>query len=231
MHKVIPITFFALLLSACSALGSFSNCDQATFVDHVILDVPVEDGTIVMAGTHFTKTWEVQNSGSCAWSSAYGLVHSGGDALGAPEEIALPDVAPGATVDISVPMTAPTAPGDYSSQWMFVNADGEQFGVGPDGDQPLEASLAVPQLPPHVVYDFTQVVCLARWDSGRATFLPCEGEDDDQGQTDGYVRVNSDPALENSSHNNPPVIEVKPNNQQDFLDSGLLPAHHHCRGG
>ncbi|MEX1071231.1 MAG: hypothetical protein WEC37_01270, partial [Anaerolineales bacterium] len=93
----------------------------------------------------------------------------------------------------------------------------------PDGDRPLTMEIVVAELTDSVVYDFSQVVCLAEWHSARAEFLPCEGLDDEQGLQDGYVRLNSDPALEGSTQGNPPVIEVKPNNQAEGWIAGFFP--------
>jgi hypothetical protein len=106
---------------------------------------------------------------------------------------------------------------------MLQNAAGQQFGTGPEGDRPLSLEFSVAELPAGVRYDFTQSVCLARWDSDRATFLPCEGSDDEAGLQDGFVRMNADPALEGQTRNNPPVIEVKPNNQIGGWISGTFP--------
>src|SRR3990170_5661367 len=215
------------LLAACGVSPTAdSECDKAQFVDHVIVDVPVQQGTTVMPGTLFTKTWEVVNNGSCNWIADYALVHSEGDAMGVADgEVALPSVvSPGQTVDISVPMVAPLAAGSYASEWMFRNADGEIFGVGPEGDRPLTAEIVVPELPEGVIYDFSQVVCLAQWHSDRATFLPCEGEDDEEGILNGYVRLNAEPAIEGSTRDNPPVIEVKPNNQPNGWLAGFFPS-------
>lgn len=219
------IVFFGFLLAACSPAPTSAACDSAQFVDHVILDVPVQEGTTVMPGTSFTKTWEVMNDGRCEWTTDYALVHTGGDPMGVADVVIdLPSaVASGQTIDISVPMTAPFASGSYTSEWMLRNADGDAFGVGPEGDRPLTVELVIPVLPAGVVYDFTQVVCLAQWHSDRATFLPCEGVDDEDGLMNGYVRLNTDPALEGSSRDNPPVIEMKPNNQQGGWLAGFFP--------
>lgn len=219
------IASLGFLFAACSAAPNNAKCDSAQFVDHVILDVPVQDGTTVMPGTIFTKTWQLQNDGSCEWTTDYALVHEGGDPLGAPDVVVnLPSTVPsGQTIDISVPMTAPSAPGTYTSEWMLQNAEGELFGVGPAGDRPLTVEVVVPELPAGVLYDFSQVVCLAQWHTDRAQFLPCEGVDDEAGILDGFVRLNTDPGLEGSTRDNPPVIEMKPNNQQGGWIAGFFP--------
>lgn len=225
IKQVLLLAFFGFLLAACGSAAATAECDSAQFVDHVILDVPVQDGTEVMPGTLFTKTWELMNDGRCEWTMDYAFVQTGGNPLGAPDVVMnLPNLVPsGQVVDISVPMVTPTEPGTYRSEWMMRNAQGETFGVGPQGDRPLSIELVVPELPEGVIYDFNQVVCLAQWHSDRATFLPCDGVDDEEGVLNGFVRLNTDPALEGSTRANPAVIEMKPNNQQGGWLAGFFP--------
>lgn len=213
-----------LLLAACQPANLAQACDDAQFIDHLILDVPVEQGGALMPGVHFTKAWEVKNEGTCDWSLDYSLVQVSGPDLGEDVLVPLHDpVAAGDTATIAVRLTAPAQPGTYRAEWMLQNAAGEQFGTGPQGDRPLSLEFTIPQLPAGVVYDFTQMTCLAIWDSARASFLPCEGSDDEQGLQSGYVRVNTNPALEGSTRDNPPVIEVKPNNGANGTISGWFP--------
>ena len=85
------ILVILFLTTACAPVEGVARleCDSAIFIDHVILDSPVEVGTIVMPGLHFTKTWRVQNDGDCSWTTDYALVQVAGSELGAPEEQAL----------------------------------------------------------------------------------------------------------------------------------------------
>jgi hypothetical protein len=152
------------------------------------------------------------------------MIQVSGPDLGEPALVPLHDpVDSGAEALVAVRLTAPLEPGRYTAEWMLQNADGEQFGTGPNGDRPLSMEIVIPELPEGVTYDFTEVVCLARWDTTRASFLPCDGSDDETGLQEGYVRVNEDPALEQSTRNNPPVIEMKPSNQQSGFIMGEFP--------
>jgi hypothetical protein len=224
MKKILLILLLSLSLAACKPANLPYVCDDVQLIDHVILDVPVEEGTTLMPGTHFTKAWQVVNEGQCDWTLDYNLIQISGPDLGEDALVQLHDPVPaGSEATVAVRLTAPSEPGSYKAEWMFQNADGEQFGTGPNGDRPLTMEIRVAELPDGVVYDFTQVVCLARWDSNRATYLPCDGLDDEEGLQNGYVRVNEDPALEQSTRNNPPVIEVKPNNQNGGIISGAFP--------
>src|SRR5262245_14395652 len=55
-----------------------SYCDWVTFVK----DITIPDGTKFLAGETFTKTWRLQNRGTCTWTSDYMLVFTSGDSMG-----------------------------------------------------------------------------------------------------------------------------------------------------
>ena len=102
-------------------------CNRATFV----ADVTIPDGSTVNPGSTFKKTWRLQNSGTCTWTSGYTVVYVAGERMGAPESeaITIGSVAPGASVDIDVDLTAPTTAGKYTGYFRLRSADGIQFGV------------------------------------------------------------------------------------------------------
>ncbi len=100
--------------------------DNATYV----ADVTIPDGTVMTAGTKFTKTWTVKNSGTTTWTKEYQLIYLDG-IMGTNNLQAVKltqDVAPGATIDISVDFTAPQTNGPYVSYWKMYNAAGYVFG-------------------------------------------------------------------------------------------------------
>ncbi|MDA1329972.1 MAG: NBR1-Ig-like domain-containing protein [Chloroflexi bacterium] len=226
-RQFLLLPLLALVLAACSGRNGLAAgiCDSATFIDHVSLDVPVEEGSRLMPGTHFTKTWRVTNAGDCTWDTEYALELTSGEAMNPSDKLSLAEsVAPGETIDFSIRMTAPQEPGQYVAEWMLRNAQREPFGVGADGQQPLLVDINVADVPPGVVYDFTQIVCFAEWHSGLADFLPCESTANEEDMRIGYVTVNQAPALEHSSSGNPPVIEMKGNNQSGGWITGIFPA-------
>jgi hypothetical protein len=102
-------------------------CNLAKF----ITDVTIPDGTIFEPGETFTKTWRLKNVGSCAWTSGYDIVFSGGDAMDAPASVQLTSgtVNPGQNVDVSVDMTAPAAEGTYRGNWKLREPGDELFGI------------------------------------------------------------------------------------------------------
>lgn len=100
-----------------------------------LADVTVPDGTLVPAGGQFIKTWRVQNTGTCSWGPGSGLSNLafvGGDPLGAPNVVTIPNTIPaGAVGDLSIQMTAPAQPGVYKSNWKLRADNGTLVGVGP----------------------------------------------------------------------------------------------------
>jgi len=118
-----------------------TSCDCAKFVD----DITIPDNTPIVAGATFTKTWRLQNVGSCTWNSGYALVFISGDALSAPPTMQLTNVTvgPGQMVDISLVLTAPYSLGNHRSDWKLRNPSGYTFGVGPAGDIPFWVQITV----------------------------------------------------------------------------------------
>ena len=99
-------------------------CDNAAFVG----DVTIPDGTTVSPGETFTKTWRVQNSGSCTWSTSYVLTFNSGEAMSGSSTIFPYSVSAGNQMDISVSLTAPTDLGTYVGYWKLQNSAGTIFG-------------------------------------------------------------------------------------------------------
>ena len=106
------------------AATATSSCDKALF----ITDVTYTDNTLVPAGTNFTKTWRLQNIGSCSWTPSYMLVFMSGNIMSGPTVQAMSgNVDPGQTVDVSVNLQAPGSNGTYTGNWGLRNASGVIF--------------------------------------------------------------------------------------------------------
>ena len=105
------------------------TCDQVKFVK----DVTIPDDMNLAPGEKFTKTWRLQNAGSCPWTIGYLLYFESGDSMGAPASLELTSetIQPGDTVDVSIDMIAPQEPGAYQGNWKIRNVKGDGFGVGP----------------------------------------------------------------------------------------------------
>ena len=93
----------------------------------------------VPAGTPFTATWRMRNSGSETWGAGYKIVHinaeSGSQRMGNPTQFNFEDVAsrttcePNALVDISLTFTAPAkAHRRYFTDWQLQDRHGRRFG-------------------------------------------------------------------------------------------------------
>ena len=101
-----------------------SACDDSAY----IADVTVPDNTHLDPGQKFTKTWLVQNTGTCPWSTTYKLVHVDGLAMDGAEAFVPLQVPVGQQAQLSVDMKAPTSAGDYYGRWRLENANNVPFG-------------------------------------------------------------------------------------------------------
>lgn len=104
--------------------GTTASCYGLSFVR----DVSIPDNTPVTPGQTFTKTWEVRNSGSCAWDAGFKFAFTGGEQLGGTTYTLPSSVAAGALTQISVPMTAPNKTGTLRGNWRMSTASGQFFG-------------------------------------------------------------------------------------------------------
>ncbi len=112
--------------ASSSSSASAGVCDRAQFVT----DVTVQDDTVLAPGASVTKTWRIQNTGTCTWGTSYSVVNVGGNggSLGATSPVPLSgSVAPGQSVDISIQITAPTTNGSYTSNWELRNPSGTRL--------------------------------------------------------------------------------------------------------
>jgi len=103
------------------------ECNQAGFVAETI-----PDGTDFDPGEEFTKTWTLENTGTCTWDANYDVVFVEGVALDAPASTPLTSgtVKPGETVKISMDLKAPIAAGTHRGDFKLRDQDGVLFGIG-----------------------------------------------------------------------------------------------------
>ena len=102
-------------------------CDDSVFLS----DVTIPDDTELSPGETFTKTWRIQNTGTCNWDSSYMVIFVDGSMMEAtlPISLTVETIPSGGVVDISVGMVAPETPGSYVSYWRLQNASQVLFGV------------------------------------------------------------------------------------------------------
>lgn len=90
-------------------------------------DVTIPDGTEVLTGTHFVKTWEIRNAGTVPWVDRF-LRRDG--SFGNPTEcetaqqVPIPATRPGEFVRISVDVRAPDTSGYCQVYWKMVDDRG-----------------------------------------------------------------------------------------------------------
>lgn len=172
-------------------------CDAASFLE----DVSIADGTSMLPGTAFTKTWKIRNSGSCTWDDHYQVVFGNdGHAMSGVVSQPLKDtaVAPGDSVLISVKLVAPEKSGEYKGIWRLRNAEGDTFGK-------FWVSIVV-ESTPEGEYSFVYHLCSAEWKSG-AGILACPGGESDD---DGYVMRLDTPQFENGYNDDEPALLMAP---------------------
>ena len=118
-------------------------------------DVNYPDGTVVLPGTKFTKTWKFRNNGQTTWTTGYSIVYLEGTLLGTNDVVIFKltkEVAPGDTAEISAEFTAPAKLGRYTSVWKLYSAGGYFFGeyasiditVGSSTPEPTTENTATP---------------------------------------------------------------------------------------
>jgi len=190
-------------------------CDRATF----ITDISIPDGTTFTGGTPFTKTWRLQNVGTCTWTTSYALVFFSGDAMSAIPVIYLPaSVAPGQMINLSAAMTAPNASGHYRGYWKLRNASGVKFGIGTSGTEPFYVDINVTSAY-STAYDFYTNACSATWTSG-AGALPCPGTD---GAANGFILQLATPNLEDGTTSQSGLLTFPQNVTNGYIQ-GIYPA-------
>lgn len=123
------------------------------------IDVTIPDDTIIPAGTSFTKTWRLVNTGSCPWTPDYAVVWFSGDRMGPIEVQNLPRrVETGQSIDITVDMTAPDEAGVRQSYWKLRNASSEFFGIGPAGNAPFWVRIIVEEIATPAPTQFVETI-------------------------------------------------------------------------
>ncbi|KAH8147898.1 uncharacterized protein LAJ45_07999 [Morchella importuna] len=101
---------------------------QANFISEVI-----QDGAIMVAGSNFSQTWQLVNSGPTCWPAGVQPQFTAGDYMFEPESINATkiehDVAFGETVSFTVNLKAPLhANRRHISYWRLTAPDGTRFG-------------------------------------------------------------------------------------------------------
>jgi uncharacterized protein YkwD len=145
--QLIPATLTAVPESSTTpALVSAvpANCTDAAIL---LRDVTIQDDTHINAGEKFTKTWEFQNTGTCAWTN-YTMKFSSGDSMNAPLSTPIADTPPSSKAQVSVELTAPTADGIYTDYFTLLNSKGEVIPIGTQKTFWVRFIVGAPATPP-----------------------------------------------------------------------------------
>ncbi len=136
----------AVTVSANSTVPTSSpDCKDSALL---IADVTYPDNTRLEAGEKFTKTWRLQNTGTCNWNG-YTATFLSGDKMDAPDSVPVPQTAAKTSVDLSVELVAPANDGAFTGVFELRNAAGEVVPIGTErsfwvkilvGDVPVQAS-------------------------------------------------------------------------------------------
>jgi hypothetical protein len=138
-----PIPSLTPLINSLQAGTSQKTTENCVNAAEFIKDVSIPDNTLMKCGARFIKTWQFKNIGTCTWTPDYALVFVWGDQMGGetPKPIGQA-IAPGQYVEISTELQAPKQPGMYQGSWLFQDAEGTQFGTGPEAKQVFWVSIA-----------------------------------------------------------------------------------------
>ncbi len=220
----IPLSTLAPPTATFTASPTPDTCYQAKFID----DLTIPDGTRISPSATFTKTWRIQNTGTCTWNTGYAVVYDGGHSTGAPASTAmLSSVPPWGTIDVSVVITAPAVNGNYTWKFKLRSDTGRVFGFGTGFAYPMTAEIKVepislePVLPTFEVapfesikYDFAANYCSASWENWLAG-LACPGTDTD---TTGFVVRRDNPKLQDGLAHDGKSILTHP----EWVNGGMI---------
>jgi hypothetical protein len=174
-----------------------SSCEDRA---HFVGDVNYPDGSEIEAGVEFTKTWRLQNTGTCTWDSDYAIVFERGDAMEASPStpFSADPVPPEGEVEVSVVMKSPDATGTYQGYWRLRDKAGLKFGTGENGEKDFWVKITVGK-PSGIAYDFIAQASKAAWVSSGGdgqTTLNFGGAD---GDLNGVAKLKQNIKLENRS--------------------------------
>ncbi|MCC6500629.1 MAG: hypothetical protein IT313_10220 [Anaerolineales bacterium] len=94
----------------------------------LLRDETIPAGTVMQPQEAFTKTWKVENNGTCNWMLQYRLVFVGGNQMGSDPAGLGKIIPPQKWTQLSLQFVAPKQPGAYTSSWRLATQNGDAFG-------------------------------------------------------------------------------------------------------
>ena len=120
-----PLPLATISFASSTPLAEDSgDCNNAIFV----ADVTIPDKTQLNPGQKFAKTWLVQNTGTCPWTTDYRISFVDGLQMDGSDAYVPIGVPVGTQVEMTVSLKAPTSPGDYYGRWVMQNKEKQPFG-------------------------------------------------------------------------------------------------------
>ena len=102
------------------------------------------DKTSIGANKNFTKTWTLQNVGTCTWTEEYKLVFVDGDQMGGTDASLIgKSVSPQSQITLSLDLVAPSTSGVFQGNWKLESARNTVFGLGTNADKPFWVNITV----------------------------------------------------------------------------------------
>ncbi|CAK9047786.1 Protein JOKA2 (Protein NBR1 homolog), partial [Durusdinium trenchii] len=93
-----------------------------------VADVSIPDGSVLLPGTEFDKTWRVENPSDTFWPGDVVLVCVGGERMDA-QPLELPAIAPHSILNINLRLVAPAQPGRYVGYFRLMTRNSQhRFG-------------------------------------------------------------------------------------------------------
>lgn len=94
-----------------------------------VRDVSIPDNTPMTPAQVFTKSWLVENNGTCEWDAGFQVILIGGIAMGGSPFQLTQVVGPAGRIQVSIKMVAPTnQTGIVQGTWKMADATGKTFG-------------------------------------------------------------------------------------------------------
>ncbi|MCW5887231.1 MAG: hypothetical protein KIT07_03805 [Anaerolineales bacterium] len=122
-----------------------STATPACYAARYVYDETYPDGTRVDPGQAISKTWRLQNVGTCDWRAGkYELFFVGGDRMNGSSPLTINyNVPAGGYANFTINLSAPATPGTYHGDWVLRFDGSQQVGVGPEFNLPFWVEIVV----------------------------------------------------------------------------------------
>jgi hypothetical protein len=98
-------------------------CNKAKFISET-----VPDGTEFSPDEEFTKTWRLENIGTCTWNTNYRVALQSGDSMGMDGSQHFTQIIkPGEYMDVVLELEAPSDEDDYTTWFQLQDDSGKKF--------------------------------------------------------------------------------------------------------